>query len=70
MKYKDIGAITNSRAVENIAREVTASLFSSIEPSSPNPATNKRTPDNRIPIPPNIFPDRPFTEVMSPSERE
>ena len=46
MKNKEIGAIINSKAVEKIAKEVTASLFSSIELSSPKPTKDKSTPDN------------------------
>ena len=68
MKYKDSGAIIKSKAVEKIAREVTASLLSSREPSSPNPTKDKSTPDNKIPTPPKIFPDKPFTEMINPSD--
>ena len=70
MKNNEIGAITNNKAVENIAREVTASLFSSIEPSSPKPTNDRSTPDNSMPTPPRIFPERPLTEIISPSDLE
>ena len=53
-----------------IAREVTASLLSSKEPSSPNPTKDKSVPDNSIPTPPNIFPDKPLTEIINPSDLE
>ena len=54
--------------VEKIAREVTASLFSSIDASSPKPANDKSTPDNNMPTPPRILPDRPLTEMINPSD--
>ena len=68
IKNKEIGAITKSKEVEKIARDVTASLFSSIEASSPKPANERSTPDNKIPTPPRILPDRPLTEIINPSD--
>ena len=70
MKNKEIGAMIKSKAVEKIAREVTASLLSSREPSSPNPTQDRRTPDSNMPTPPKIFPDKPFTDMINPSDRE